>query len=180
MKTLHFHTELIDGCKKSKRASQHALYKQYAKGMYNVCVRMVGDSMTAEDVLQEAFVDVYKNIKSYKGDSTPGAWIKRIVVNKCISHLRKKKVYLSDIDEVAHVPETKEDNEDYTYEVQQIKNAMRLLPQGYKAIFSLYTLEGYDHEEIASIMKISVSTSKSQYHRAKKKLKEIITLQGNL
>lgn len=144
--------------------------------MYNVCVRLMGDRVLAQDMLQESFVMVFKNLKAYKGDSTPGAWIKRIVINNCISELRKKRMQISDLDEVAMVPLVVDTEADYTYEVQQIKEAMRKLPQGYKVIFSLYAIEGYDHEEIAGILDISVSTSKSQYHRAKKKIKELITM----
>jgi len=136
---------------------------------------MVGDRMLAQDILQESFVDVFRNMRSFKGDSTPGAWIKRIVVNNCISHLRKRKVYFDDIDEGAHqLAAPVEVHDDNSYEVQMIKNAIRKLPRGYKVIFSLYAIEGYDHEEIASIMDISVSTSKSQYHRAKNKIRELV------
>lgn len=143
--------------------------------MYNVCCRMVGDRMLAEDILQESFVDVFRNIKSFKGDSTPGAWIKRIVVNNCISHLRKRKVHFSDIDDGAHqVADVAVPDDDNTYRVELIKDAMRKLPQGYKVIFSLYALEGYDHEEIADILDVSISTSKSQYHRAKQKIRELV------
>jgi len=132
--------------------------------------------MLAEDMLQEAFVDVFKNIHTFKGDSTPGAWIKRIVVNKCLSQLRKKKIHLADIDDVKYIPEEVVEEQDHSYEVARIKQAINLLPHGYRVIFSLYAMEGYDHEEISQVMGVSVSTSKSQYHRAKKKIKELLQL----
>ncbi len=175
MKTLDFNRELVKRCTRGDRAAQYEMYGKYSKAMYNTCVRMVGDKVLAEDLLQEAFVDVFRNIKSYKGQSTPGAWIKRIVVNNCISHLRKRKMYFSEIDDAVQMIEhTEEAVDTHHYEVQQIKDAMRKLPQGYKVIFSLYAVEGYDHEEIAQILDISTSTSKSQYHRAKKKIRELI------
>lgn len=136
---------------------------------------MLGDRIMAEDILQEAFVDVFRNLKTFKGDSTIGAWIKRIVVNNCISHLRKRKMYIDDLEEASFVVDVEEEVEYPHLEVQRIKAAIRKLPQGYKVIFSLYAIEGYDHEEIASILDVSVSTSKSQYHRAKKKIRELIS-----
>lgn len=143
--------------------------------MYSVCVRMVGDSSLAEDVLQEAFVDVFRNLRSFKGESTVGAWIKSIVVNKCISQLRKRRMQINDLQEASFVADVEEEVPYPALEVQKIKNAMRKLPQGYKVIFSLYAIEGYDHEEISEILDISVSTSKSQYHRAKKKIRKLIS-----
>lgn len=136
----------------------------------------MGDRVLAQDMLQESFVMVFRNLKAFKGESTPGAWIKRIVINNCISELRKKSMQISDLEEVAQVPSSTIIEADYTYEVQQIKEAIQKLPQGYKVIFSLYAIEGYDHEEIAGILGITVSTSKSQYHRAKKKIKELINM----
>lgn len=141
-----------------------------------MCLRLLGERMLAEDVLQESFVAVFKGMKSFKAEVTPGAWIKKIVVNNCVSQLRKRKTYFDDIDDDSHqLPDLEPESDDGTqYRVQMIKDAMRKLPQGYKVIFSLYAVEGYDHEEIASIMDISVSTSKSQYHRAKQKIRQLI------
>lgn len=174
MKVVEYDRDLIRQCVQGKRSAQYSLYNQYAKGMYNVSVRLVGDGMLAEDILQEAFVEVFKNIGKFKGESTPGAWIKRIVVNKCITHLRKRKIHLTELEEVTHITDVASEEIEPTYEVQQIKMAMDQLPHGYKVVFSLYAMEGYDHEEISEILDISVSTSKSQYHRAKKKIKELI------
>jgi len=177
LKALNLHAQLINQCLAGKRSAQASLYQQYASGMYNVCVRMVGDRALAEDILQEAFVDVFKNLRSFNGDSTIGAWIKRIVVNNCITHLRKRKMQISEIEEATHVQDEEQEEDDYSgINVQKIKDALRKLPQGYKVIFSLYALEGYDHEEISEILGVSVSTSKSQYHRAKKKIRALISL----
>lgn len=147
----------------------------YSKGMYNVCLRMLNNSMDAEDVLQESFVDVYRKLHTFKYESTPGAWIKRIVVNNCISRLRKNKLHIEEIEEGRYVVEEEDESSDLTYEVHQIKKAMSVLPEGYRAIFSLYALEGYDHSEIGQILNISESTSKSQYSRAKKKIRSLMS-----
>lgn len=130
--------------------------------------------MDAEDVLQESFMDVYKKLHTFKYESTPGAWIKRIVVNNCINKLRKNKLQIEEIEEGRHVPEEIVEKEDLSYEVNKIKKAMSTLPDGYRVVFSLYAMEGYDHQEIGHIMNISESTSKSQYSRAKKKIRELM------
>lgn len=170
--------QIIEGCIAGKRDAQYQLYKKYSKAMYNICLRMINDKMEAEDILQNAFVDVFTKLKMFRYESTPGAWIKRIVVNNCINHLRSKKnnVQLSD-----NMPDVEDmEYEDIQYDVKLIKHAIHQLPDGYRNIFCLYTMEGYDHAEIAEIMNISESTSKSQYSRAKVKLYEIMKTKGTL
>ena len=175
MEQLDFQRELVERCIKGERSAQYNLYRMYSKGMYNICQRMLNNTMEAEDALQESFIDVYKKLHTFKYESTPGAWIKRIVVNNCINKLRKRKLVIEDIDEGRFVVVEQEETKDHSYEVKRIKKAMAFLPDGYRAIFSLYALEGYDHQEIGQIMNITESTSKSQYSRAKKKIKELIT-----
>lgn len=175
MEKLDFQRELVERCIKGDRTAQYNLYRMYSKGMFNICLRMLSNSMEAEDTLQESFVDVFKKLYTYKYESTPGAWIKRIVVNNCINKLRKRKLILEDIDEVRFVPTEETEISDHSLEVNKIKKAMLQLPDGYRAIFSLYAMEGYDHQEIGQIMNISESTSKSQYSRAKKKIRELIS-----
>jgi RNA polymerase sigma-70 factor (ECF subfamily) len=136
---------------------------------------MLNNNMEAEDVLQESFMDVYRKLHTYKFESTPGAWIKRIVVNNCINKLRKNRLHIEEIEEGRYVVDVVHEKEDYKYEVKKIKKAMSALPDGYRAIFSLYAMEGYDHQEIGQIMNISESTSKSQYSRAKKKIRELMS-----
>lgn len=136
---------------------------------------MIDNSTEAEDVLQESFIDVYRKLHTYKFESTPGAWIKRIVINNCINKLRKKKLHIEEIEEGRYIAEDLVEKEDYRFEVKKIKRAVSALPDGYRAIFSLYAMEGYDHQEIGQIMNISESTSKSQYSRAKKKIRELIS-----
>lgn len=145
--------------------------------MYNVSYRITGREEDAEDALQEAFISAFINLESYRGDATFGAWLKRIVVNKSINVLKKRKHELMPDEEQWDVPE--EDVQDEYREgltVDRVKKAIGELPDGYRTVLSLYLLEGYDHQEIAGIMGISESTSKSQLNRAKMKLREKLTI----
>jgi RNA polymerase sigma-70 factor (ECF subfamily) len=139
---------------------------------------MVRNEMDAEDLLQNSFIDVFTKIDSYRYESTIGAWIKRIVINNCINFLKKRRLKYESWDEQMKEPVVREDNiPEHTLTVSAVKKAMSKLPDGYRTVFSLYLLEGYDHKEIGSILEISEATSKSQYSRAKKKLKEIMKTQ---
>lgn len=131
--------------------------------------------MDAEDILQNSFVDVYSNLHKFNYQATPGAWMKRIVINNCINHLKKRRINFEEMSAVADVVDDVDNNDDINLEVNKIKSAMNLLSDGYRTVFSLYAIEGYDHAEIAEVLDISESTSKSQYHRAKQKLKTILS-----
>lgn len=172
------HRELVMGCCRGERKAQYGLYQQYAKGMYNVCLRMLGNSHDAEDVLQVAFVDIFGKIDSFNFESSIGAWIKRIIVNRCIDHLKKRRLLTESL-ETHHgekAVEVAPEAYDPGYSVEAVKGAMQKLSDGYRVVLSLYLFEGYDHEEIANILGITPSTSKSQYHRAKKRLRELIVV----
>ena len=142
--------------------------------MYNVSLRMTKDVEDAEDVLQEAFVKAFKNLDSFKFESTFGAWLKRIVINTAISHLNKNKLFFKDIEDYA-VTDIEESYADDSMNIDKIKSAISELPEGYRIIFSMYAIEGYDHEEIGKFLGVSTSTSKSQYSRAKRKLRELLS-----
>jgi RNA polymerase sigma-70 factor (ECF subfamily) len=143
--------------------------------MYNVCLRIVGDEFAAEDVLQESFINAFKNLAKYRGDSAFGAWLKRIAVNKSITYLHRRKLERFPNDEFDVAEESAHDEfEHLPLRVDQVRNAISKLPDGYRTVLSLYLLEGYDHEEIGQVLRISESTSKSQFSRAKKKLLEIL------
>ncbi len=178
MATLIDEKAIIEQCKSGNREAQYQLYKMYSKAMYNVCFRMMNNQMDAEDALQMSFVQVFSKLSDYRYESTIGAWIKRIVVNHCINLLRKNKVKLETLDDKYDVPVSVD--EPVSYNIQKVKDAVYLLSDGYRAIFSLYAMEGYDHGEIAEIMNISESTSKSQYSRAKAKLIQILRESGEL
>lgn len=146
--------------------------------MFNICYRMMNNREEAEDMLQESFSEAFLKLGTFRFESSFGAWLKRIVINKCINELKRRKADLLLMDDMHKID--RNDSEDYIdYEeiqlnVQHVIKAMEQLPEGYRVIFSLYLLEGYDHAEISEIMGISESTSKSQYMRAKEKLKNIL------
>jgi RNA polymerase sigma-70 factor (ECF subfamily) len=174
---LNMHDDLIARCRAGDREAHYTIYKMYARSMYNVSLRITGRVADAEDALQEAFISAFRNLDSYRADATFGAWLKRIVVNKSINILKRRRLEWMPEDDAWDVPE--EDvaapyREELT--VERVKKAIDELPDGYRAVLSLYLLEGYDHEEIAGIMGISESTSKSQLNRAKGKLREKLTV----
>ncbi len=176
---IDLHQELIERCKEGNSRAQEQLYHQYAKGMFNICRRITNNQAEAEDILQEAFSDAFYRLNSFRFESTFGAWLKRIVVNHSINHLKKKRAGLVLMDDLSmfesrHDDKLEEDNA--AFNVKRIMRAFEKLPDGYRVIFSLYLLEGYDHTEIAEILGISESTSKSQFLRAKQKIRDILNV----
>lgn len=178
--------ELILRCKQGDRLAQFEIYRLYYKAMYNVCLRMVSRADTAEDIMQEAFLSAFTKINTFKGEVSFGAWLKRIVINRSIDFLRERKIRFEEITTVK--PEDVEDNEYYLNifnegeterKVSEIKKAMQMLPDGYRVVLSLSLFEGYDHEEIAQILSVSESTSRSQLARAKKKLIDLLKNKQN-
>ncbi len=171
----NIHRELVENCKLGKRQAQFELYRLYSKAMYNICLRMVKNDMDAEDLLQNSFVDIFTKLDSFRFQSSVGAWIKRIVVNNCINFLKKRRLEIQELnDNITEHPMPEEDDYAPNYTIDSINYALLQLPDGYRVVFTLYLLEGYDHKEIAEILEISEATSKSQFSRAKKKLREII------
>ena len=177
LEKLNYHKELIEECKSGNRSAQFKLYRMYSKAMFNTCCRMLGNEMDAEDALQLAFVKVFKNIHQYEFKSTPGAWIKRIVVNGCLDFIKKRKIHFEEINDRLEV--TEEEVIEPNYDVSMIKDAVDALADGYRTVFNLYAFEGYDHKEIAIILNTSEANSKSQYSRAKQHIKRIIAEQSN-
>jgi len=167
-----YHDELVARCKQGDKYSYEILYRQYAKAMFNTSLRIVNNAPDAEDVLQESFIAAFQ-LDHFDYSSTFGAWLKRIVVNRSIDVLRKRKLTSIDIEESsAHDMQDDKmpDEENMQLKVAEIKKAVSLLPNGYRTVLSLFLFEGYDYEEIAEIMQISVTTVRTQYHRARLKL----------
>jgi len=167
------HKVIVDGCLRGDRQAQFELYRLYSKAMYNVCLRMVNNTEDAEDLLQNSFIDVFSKMDSFRAEASIGAWIKRIVINNCINYLKKKRLKVEELIENYHdavIPIEECDDPNLT--VPMVREALKELPTGYRVVFSLYAFEGYDHEEIGNILEISTSTSKSQYSRAKQKLRD--------
>ncbi len=169
------HKELIEKSKSGDRKTQYKLYSLYVEAMFNVSMRIVKVREDAEDIIQDSFADAFKHLESFKYQSTFGAWLKRIVVNKSINHLKLKRIPVVSIEQQDFWVAESEEVKEASLDIDRIKAAIRVLPQGYQTIINLYLIEGYDHIEIADILDISTSTSKSQYHRAKKKLVELIS-----
>ena len=173
----NIHQDIIDRCKKGEQKAQFQLYKLYYKAMYNTSFRIVNDRMEAEDVMQEAFLKAFDKIQTYSGRVSFGAWLKRIVINHSLDEIKKKKLDFESVEGGNRPGEIKEEEEEEDEseihdQIEDIKDAINELPDGYRIVLSLYLLEGYDHEEIAEIMNMSSSTSRSQYTRAKSKLKQ--------
>lgn len=164
------HYELVTACKRGDRQSQFKLYNLYAKAMYNTALRIVQDEAEAADVLQEAFIDAFTRLNSFRQESTFGLWMKQIVVNKSISALRKRKLELQPLENGEYIADEEQEEDHITFQVETIKTAINKLPDGYRLVLTLYLLEGYDHEEIAHILRISEATSRSQFLRGKRKL----------
>lgn len=172
------HYALVAECKQGSKKACFELYRLYSKAMLNVAFRIVGSVDEAEDVLQEAFLDAFNRIKDFRQETTFGLWLKQIVVHRAINLLRKRKLEMVELgeDQLENIPEEEaEDDEEIQLQVAQVKEAMKLLPDGYRVVLSLYLLEGYDHEEIGQILNISENTSRTQFLRAKRKLYDILT-----
>ncbi|QEC54174.1 sigma-70 family RNA polymerase sigma factor [Anseongella ginsenosidimutans] len=143
--------------------------------MYNVCLRIVDHSGEAEDILQESFIDAFDRLKEFRMEASVGSWLKRIVINNSVNWLRRRRINWVDIDgEELEIEEQEQDWDEIDMQVQAIREGIRKLSDGYRVVLSLYLLEGYDHEEIGSILHINEASSRSQYLRAKRKLLEIL------
>ncbi len=172
------HRQLVEACKGGNRKAYNELYNAYAKAMYNICFRMMNNADEAKDMLQEGFIEAFHRLESFRNESTFGAWLKRIVINKCINALEKRKIVWADEEitdsNTALYHDDRIDEEELKMSVDRVKKAMGLLPEGARVIFSLYLLEGYDHSEISIILNISESTSKSQFMRARQMVKDTL------
>jgi RNA polymerase sigma factor (sigma-70 family) len=173
--------QMIHGCINKDEQCQRLLFERYAGKMLTVCLRYATDRMEAEDILQDAFVKVYKNITQFKFEGSFEGWVRKIVVNTALKYCQKKKIRFDEVK-----PDTTSDGvlEPSAYShisetelLQMIHN----LPEGYKVVFNLHIIEGYSHEEIARILNIKDSTSRSQLVKARRFLQnEILKLQKSI
>ena len=168
------HQDLIAESIRGSNKARYQLYQLYSKAMFNVCYRMMNQREEAEDMLQEAFVQAFEKLDTFRNDSGFGTWLKTITIRTCINALNKRKVDLRYMDDLQRFERAEEEPEEALYTTQNILEAMNQLPEGGRLVFSLYLLEGYDHGEIAQILGISESTSKSQYMRAKRRVYELL------
>jgi len=166
--------ELVRGCVQEKRSCQEKLYQQYYKKMFAVCMRYGKNRDQALDMLQEGFIKVYNNINSFNHTGSLEGWIRRIMVNSAINLIRKEKptVDINDVYEDSNVVnnETVLDK----MSVDEIMKLIQKLPTGYKTVFNLFAIEGYSHKEIAEMLDIQESTSRTQFLKAKTALRKML------
>ena len=164
--------QLIEDCKKQKSKAQRKMYNKYASMVMAVCLRYMSDRQRAEDMLQDSFVKLFEKIDKYDSTGSFDAWVRRLTANTCLDQLRKDKKQLLDV----HIDDVQITSKESTVLQQMnandIMEIVRELPDGYRTVFNLYAVEGYPHKEIAEMLNISENTSKSQYSRAKKMLRD--------
>ncbi|GGD33229.1 RNA polymerase sigma factor [Flavobacterium orientale] len=158
--------EIIAGCVKQKREAQKELYDNFNKILFQSCLKYSGNYEEAEDLLHDAFIDILTSIHTYKFKGSFEGWMKRIVINKAITHF-KTKPYTDSIEKTVGLAEEENEMVTYSNSLEDILTSIQELPNQYQMVFSLYELDNYSHKEIASMLSISESTSKSNLHRAK-------------
>ena len=166
---------LIEQCKLGNQQAQMTLYNKYYRMAYNTAFRLVKNKQDAEDLMQEAFLTCFDQLESLHETAKFGGWLKKTVINKSINYLNRNKnkwLTLHDKDAVETESEPQDDKELESIQVKLIYEEIKNLPEGYRIILTLYLIEGYDHQEIAEILNIKSSTSRSQYTRARQKLKD--------
>ncbi|MDT0678179.1 RNA polymerase sigma factor [Autumnicola musiva] len=173
--------QLIEACRQNDRRAQLKLYNKYSQGMYYVALRFIRDSYEAEDAMQEAFVKAFQKLHQFTGEVTFGAWLKRIVINKCLDKLKAKKMELVAINERTMTTVEEDDNWQIGdgIGIEEVKAVIQQLPEKYKYPLMLFLIEGYDHEEISEILDITQVASRTLVHRGKKKLQEELKLTRN-
>ena len=155
------HHALVDACRRGDRAAQHELYRLYSRAMLNTAMRILNHLGEAEDVLQEAFLDAFLKIGEFRQQSTFGAWLKQIVVNRALQQLRQRKMLWADVEEAEGLATAGEAEPEYELSMETVQAGIEQLPDGFRTVLSLYLMEGYDHEEIAQILDITESTSRT-------------------
>lgn len=171
------HRDLLVECEKGNKSAQFEIYKLYYKAMYNTCLRIINNKEDAEDIMQESFLTAFQNLRNQREDSSFGAWLKKITINKALDFLKARKMKSVDFDEKSELSDNITDTIDENkidFEINKIKEAVNLLKENYRIIFNLKAFEGYDHEEIAEILNIKPSTVRSTFTRAKMQLTEIL------
>ncbi|RRQ47516.1 RNA polymerase sigma factor [Maribacter algicola] len=175
-----FQADILEKCKANDRSAQLKLYRQYCDGMYCVAMRFLKNADDAEDVLQEAFIKAFQKMHQYKGEVTFGAWLKRIVVNKCIDFLKSKNEHTISLDETYMKPVDEDDDwrVDGQIDLNEVKEAIGQLPNKYKYVVMMYLVEGFDHQEISEVLQISETACRTRLLRGKGQLKEFLKIKG--
>ena len=166
---------MIQGCLENLASAQEALYNRFSPRMLGVCYRFAKNREDAEDMMQEGFIKIFTQIHQFRSQGALEGWIRRIIVHTCINILKKNKKFTDSVD-LFHAGSMylNESNIPSILQAKQVVECIRLLPLGYKTVLNLYAIEGYSHKEIAAILDIEESTSRSQYTRAKSMLEDVL------
>lgn len=155
------------------------IYRRHYKRVYNLCLRMLKDAVEAEDLTQDVFIQLYRKLDSFRGEAAFSTWLYRLTVNQVLMHFRRRQFQNEKTTEDGHVPVIKSENERKGQIIEKIvlEKAISELPKGYRTVFILHDVEGFQHEEIAKLLGLSVGTSKSQLHKARMKLRSLLLKQ---
>lgn len=166
---------ILLGCLKNDAAAQRELYKKFSPKMLSVCYRYGHNREDSEDMLQEGFIKVFSQIHTFQGKGAFEGWIRRVMVHTCINILKKNKKFNESVDIIhASGVQVREESIPSIIQAKQVVECIRLLPIGYRTVLNLYAIEGYNHKEIAEMLDIEESTSRSQYTRARAMLEDIL------
>ncbi len=168
--------KLLQECLRGKQSAQLEIYKRYYKAMYNTAFRILKNSCDAEDMMQESFLIAFTKLNTFKGEVTFGAWLKRIVINKCLTQLKKNKRFGDIKLEVVRTEDVAEEEIDFSdIDAKTVLSKIKKLKSNYRIALTLLYIEGYDYEEISEIMEISYQNSRTTVSRAKNKLRKLLT-----
>lgn len=172
--------ELVRAAASGDAAAFERLYAQHHRRVYSLCLRMLGNQTQAEDLTQEVFLQVFKKLGSFRGDSAFTTWLHRLTVNQVLMHFRKRGVKLEHTSEEGDFTNVTETPLQSTRRISMVdrlalEKSVAQLPPGYRSVFVLHDVEGYEHEEIAGMLGVSIGTSKSQLHKARMRLREFLT-----
>jgi RNA polymerase sigma factor (sigma-70 family) len=173
--------ELIEKCLNNDSFAQESLYRRYASKMYGICLRYVRCKEEANDILQDAFVRIFRSLGNYRGDGSFEGWIRRIIVNTAINHYKANIRFSNDLNiEDVNVNGNIDNDAISRISTEELLKVIQKLPDGFRMVFNLYVIEGYEHKEIAEMLGVSESTSKSQLHRAKASLQKKLMIEYNI
>lgn len=170
--------QLLSHCKDGEKSAQLEIYKRYYRAMYNTALRILNNSFDAEDMMQESFLIAFTKLSTFKGEVAFGAWLKRIVINKCLTQLKKNKRLEEVKLEVSREETIGIESTDYSnVKVNQILNTINQLKENYRVAITLHLIEGFDYEEVSQVMNISYENSRTTISRAKNKLRQLLCQQ---
>ena len=173
--------QLLQRCESGEQSAQLEIYKRYYRAMYNTALRILNNSFDAEDMMQESFLIAFTKLSTFKGEVTFGSWLKRIVINKCLTQLKRNKRFEEVKLEVKRNEEVLDEVVDYsTAKSEVILNKINELKDNYRIALTLHLIEGFDYEEVSEIMNISYQNSRTTISRAKEKLRKLLAIELQL